>query len=225
MTTDTLIGAGINAARVRDWIGRCKDLPPPPLLRVPYARIDPAAIDAAIARGTSSLDRSATMPKATIQTAPRVPCVACDRFAERAHPAHAICSGCAATPDLTRERLTQRIARIQDRIVKAAQDAQDARDALPPSDVPKWDKISAARLAVGRSGRFSDTATEATRTWLRKVQKAIDTKASTQVSDAIRRVWLADEIAYWAISGASDEERRARIALEQFDACIEALAQ
>jgi hypothetical protein len=165
------------------------------------------------------------MPKATIQTAPRVPCVTCDRFAERAHPGHAICSGCAATPDLTRERLTLRIERIQQRIAQASQEAQDARDALPPSDVPKWDKIAAARLAVGRSGRFSNTATEATRTWLRKVQRAIDTKGSTQVSDAIRRVWLADEIAHWAIAGASDEERRARVALEQFEACVAALAQ
>ena len=229
-----LITAGLEAQRVRDWLAHCATLPPPPEPPMPYVKYDPiaheAAIAAALQRGRTSLEER-RMPRITLQTAPAAPersrgqCVACDMLSDRAHPAYPVCGRCAAEPGLTRQRLVQRIAAIHQRTETSAHEAQAARDALSDTDAAKWDKIAAVRLAVGRTGRHAGTATPAQRAWLAKVQKALDTPASTQVSDAIRRVAVADEAHHWVVAGAAEAERRARVALAQVEECIEVLEE
>jgi hypothetical protein len=228
------IAAALQEARIKAWLAKCATLPPPPPLPMPYRQHDPArheaAVAAALARGVSSLEEYQTMPRIALQTTPAAPsrargqCIACDMLSDRAHPAYPVCDRCAAEPDTTRQRLEQRITTAQQRVVNAANEAQSARDALSEADAKKWSKIAAARLAIGRTGRHADTATPEQRVWLAKVQRALDTPTNTQVSDALRLVALADEAHYWIAAGAATAERQARIALAQFEECIEALA-
>jgi hypothetical protein len=116
-----------------------------------------------------------------------------------------------------------RLALIRNRLYHAERDAQAARDDLSEDNRRRWDKIAAARLAVGRVGRFANTATSEQAAWLAKVAKAIDTPGDSRISDAIRRVWVADEAAFWAAEGAAAEERRVFAVLAQVESFCEAV--
>jgi hypothetical protein len=116
-----------------------------------------------------------------------------------------------------------RLAVIRERLYTAERDAQAAREALTEAERVRWDKIAAARLAVGRVGRFAGTATSEQAAWLAKVARAIDTPGDARISDAIRRVWVADEAAFWAAEGAAAEERRVFTVLAQVESFCEAV--
>jgi hypothetical protein len=105
----------------------------------------------------------------------------------------------------------------------ALDEAQAALDALSPQDRARWDKIAAARLAVARVGRWEGTAPPEQQQWLDKVKAAILDEQSTAVSDALRRAWHADEVAFWAVAGAAEQLRRVDVAAAQLAACLEAL--
>lgn len=152
----------------------------------------------------------------------RVQCAVCGLSLDRALPSYPVCCSCGDDVATTRARLERRVASARTKAQDAHAECQAARDALPPSDTPRWDKIAAVRAACERVGRHANTATAEQQAWLGRVRDAILDLKSAKVSDAIRCVWYADEIAYWTVAGAVEEERRAKVASVIFEAFVSA---
>jgi hypothetical protein len=136
-------------------------------------------------------------------------------------PGIPVCRHCADTADFSRERLASRRATFVRDLETTTGEAQAARDALSPEDARRWGKIAAARMACERVGRHEGTATPEQRAWLARVQAAINNPNSTAVSNDLRRVWHADEIAYWSSGGAAEALRRVDAAAAHLEACVE----
>lgn len=230
METDYL-SLGLAAARRRAWFARCRaaPVPPPPARPVSVAELD-AAVAAALARGTSSLEEK-RMGRIALSQIPerapggRAPCAVCGLALARAVPSIPICRHCADSPDAVRARLDGRRQAAERAIAAATAEAQAARDALDARDAARWDKIAAALLASARLGGRAGTATPEQRAWLDKVKAAIHNPASPAVSDALRRVWHADEALYWTVGGASDDLRRVEVVRLMYEECLSGLVE
>jgi hypothetical protein len=211
------------------WFARCRVAPiPPPIVRgrrVTVEELD-AAIVAALARGHSSL-REPSMARVALSQVPphaksgRVSCVVCGIALPPAVPGIPVCQHCADDPSMSRELLAARRASIVRDRDAATSEAQAARDALTAEDTRRWDKIATARLACERVGRHAGKATPEQRAWIARVQSAIHNPQSTAVSNALRRVWYADEVAYWSSGGATEALRRVDAAAAHLEACLE----
>jgi hypothetical protein len=209
------VAAGLAAAERRAWFARCRAAPVP-LPRARKASVEEldVAVAAALARGRSSLEEK-RMARATMSVAPppsggRRTCVVCGMATAQAGvPA---CRLCIEEIDTARVRLDGRRRVARAAIEVATADAQAARNALDERDQRRWDKIVAARLKAARD--------ESARAWVGKVKAAIDNATSPAVSDAIRRVWWADEALHWTIEGAAEEMRRADVAETQLEASV-----
>jgi hypothetical protein len=230
MQTD-YVALGLAAHARRAWLrqARSAPLPPAPAPRgrhVSVAELD-EAIAAALVRGRNSLEDH--MPRVHIKLVPepaaprRTPCVVCGLALALALPLHDVCVHCAAAPDASRARLADRRAGHERALSVAHTEAQAALDALSETDRARWNKIAATRLAVARVGRWEGTATPEQQQWLDRVKAAIHNEQSTAVSDALRRAWHADEVAFWAVAGAAEQLRRVDVAAAQLAACLEAL--
>lgn len=227
MKTSDLVALGVASANHARWVAVARATPRPPAPtpdrlaqiiarivgeqpvpateRVSVADLD-TAIAHALARGTSSLEEARMARVALSQVPPRterrVSCVVC-RLALERHPDYPdapICTACADDIPASRQRLADRRAGYERTLARAQLQATMTVEALDESDASRWVQIVAAR----------DDARQ-TR-WLERVKTAIYTPSSTKVSDALRRCWNADEVAFWTKVGAEGEIRRVDVA-------------
>jgi len=240
MTTDDLYHRAATLAARRAWLAAARVAPIPDPPAPPYAPLRPdaheAAVAAALARGTSTLQqwKDNGMPRIQLQTgrqtpatpaaSPRVTCVVCQLFAPRALAGHAVCAPCAERPDAARSILASRSARALAAVLPAQAELDAAYTALTDGERARWQAICQARIAVGRAGRWQGTADAATREKLQRTKDAID-RNDPRISEGLRRIWHADEALFWANEVAADEGRRVAVAGEQLEACLAALGQ
>lgn len=213
---------------LRAWLRRC-DAAPIPLRRAPRQRWDAAAHEAAIQEalrtGVSSLQRyredKKTMAKVPINT--NTSCPACGNFKRRAHAAHSVCVDCVSNPDEARANITRQHEIVKTHYRQALDRYNACDDALTPDERQRWDAIKAARIQVGRPGRWTNTADPVVVRKLQKTQQAIDS-GDDRITEGLRNVWVADEGLFWAGEVWADAQRRQAVALAQLDDVIAALS-
>lgn len=239
-----LVSAGIAAANRRAWLRRAQsaaspppvsrerlaaicaraaaECPPPPARSVSVEELD-AAVAAALARGHSSLEelRMAKIHMSQVPPRPRVrrgQCLLCGLSLELVEADCPICQLCAENAAESRKKLAGRRADTEAQLAAAEGEWQAAFTALDERDMRRWAQITELMSACDM-----EVATDEQRARLAKIRAALLDPADDRMSDALRRVYAADEVVCWARLGAKDALWKVNTAAAHLESAVAAL--
>jgi hypothetical protein len=149
-------------------------------------------------------------------------CVVCGaQNVVRAHVDHAVCVACVTAPADARRRLeAQRQAVIRQQ-QSCAHAAQAAYDALSDEERARWSAYALVRAQRDAGQPLSDSDLRR----LRITTTAYRTPGHPRITDALRRMFEADEALFWANAANEGRQKQINSQLATLALCLEDLGR